>query len=398
MSTYNLRSDSMISGPTVKQRLINLVVAAALLGVLAPISSAQEGGIGFTEPGGYGLHIYQVNSDLYPFVQVYFRTFDTEFRPLVNLNYMNIGLMVKGRSYDPKKQQYLIQTLRQREEKTWTVFVLDASGSMAGEPFNAAIRAVGRFLDGMRPQDEVAVLAVRDTPAGYDKVSEFERDRLALANRLGDVRADGQRTRLYDSIGAAMQMCATVGQGAVSPEGFPQYIISCSIVVFSDGHDEGSSLAREELNARITHLSTPIPIYSMAYAQRNIGNRYFGNLEALSKNSFGVYYLLGDTVDRMQQVVEGIQNIILSDYVVTFRSYIEVDGGEHLFRLGVEYPSGSHRFTYKSGRFEAIQPPPVGPVPDIMERLSKSIPARPDCNPYFDTPTAAVCVSEKGAP
>ncbi len=51
-------------------------------------------------PGGYGLKIFRVNSVLYPFVQVYVRTFDNNKRPLVNLNAMNIGLMVKGRSYD----------------------------------------------------------------------------------------------------------------------------------------------------------------------------------------------------------------------------------------------------------------------------------------------------------
>lgn len=61
------------------------------------------GGVGYAVPGGYGLKIYRVSYDLYPFVQVYFRTFDQRMQPLVNLNYMNIGVMVKGKSYDPRK-------------------------------------------------------------------------------------------------------------------------------------------------------------------------------------------------------------------------------------------------------------------------------------------------------
>jgi hypothetical protein len=40
------------------------------------------------------------------------RTFDQEMNPLVNLNVLNIGVMVEGRAYDPRKKQYLIQPLR----------------------------------------------------------------------------------------------------------------------------------------------------------------------------------------------------------------------------------------------------------------------------------------------
>jgi len=100
----------------------------------------------------------------------------------------------------------------------------------------------------------------------------------------------------------------------------------------------------------------------------------------------------------MQQVVEGILNIILSDYVATFRSYIDVDGGEHAFKLGVEYPSGSGKYTYENARFEAIEPPPVEALKAITDDLSKNIPALPDGNPYFDKAAAAGGAPEKGAP
>ena len=101
MNKYNLKSVSMTSRLGIKQGLINLAMVIALLGILAPIQPAHAGEVGFAAPGGYGLKIYRVSSDLYPFVQVYFRTFDQQMQPLVNLNYMNIGLMVKGKSYDP---------------------------------------------------------------------------------------------------------------------------------------------------------------------------------------------------------------------------------------------------------------------------------------------------------
>jgi Mg-chelatase subunit ChlD len=335
-------------------------------------------------PGGYGLKIYQVSSALYPFVQAYFRTFDKNMMPLVNLNERNIGLMVKGKAYDPMKQQYFIQSIRQRQEATRTVIVLDASKSMAGQPFEAAARATARFIDSKRPQDEVSVLAIRDTKDGYDVVSEFERDAGALGRRLADVKVDGRKTRLYDAIGAAMQACGTSSQGSIQASS-TNYISSCSVVVISDGQDDGSALSREELNGRISSLPIPVPIYSLAYSK--VDPRYFKNLEALSKNSFGKYYLIAEAYDTMQRVVEEIQNILLSDYVLTFRAIQKVDGEEHSFKVGVEYPSGSGKYTYDSARFEALEAPPVPAIIQKWDSLDAALPELPiGKEPYYDRP------------
>lgn len=335
------------------------------------------------EPGGYGLKIFKVNYGLYPYVRVYFRTFDQNQQPLVNLNEMNIGLMVKGKAYNPMKRQFMIQPIRQTQEATRTVIVLDASRSMAGLPFEAALRASARYIDSKRPQDEVAILSIRDTKDGYDMVSNFERDPGALGRRLMDVRADGMKTRLYDSIGAAMQMCGMTTQG-VAAAGAESHVVSCAIVVFSDGLDEGSALSREELNTRITNLPIPVPVYSLAYSR--VSQKYFKNLESISKNSFGIYYLIGEAVERMQATVEQIQNVIQSDYVVTFRSYLPVDGEEHSFKLGVEYPSGSGKFNFENAKFEAIEAPPVPAVTQIIQQLNQAMPPLPPgvSSPYFD--------------
>jgi Mg-chelatase subunit ChlD len=346
-----------LSKPRITHRTRTIVygLLAVLTTLFSGLASAQAG-YGFAQAGAYGFKIYKTESGLYPFVQVYFRTFDSNGKPLINLNELNIGVMVKGRSYDPMKRQYFVQSIRQRQEATRTIMVIDASGSMRGRPFNSTLRAAARFIDSKRPQDEIAVLAIRDTNEGYQKVSTFERDAGALGRRIADVRADGKRTRLYDTIGAAMQMCGMSSQGSVSPSA-GNYIVSCSILVFSDGHDQGSAISRGELMGRITNLKIPLPIYSVAYTKSS--TKYFKNLEALSKNSFGKYYLIGKTYDEMQSVVEDVQNILQNDYVVIFRSFVGVDGEAHAYKLGIDYPTHSGKYVYQSGRFEAIYPPPV---------------------------------------
>jgi len=330
---------------------------------------------------GYGLRIYKVESGLYPFVQVYIRTFDTNMQPLVNVNASNIGLMVQGRPYDPAKRQYTVQTLQNRREGARTVIVLDASRTMTGSPFAGAATAVGRFIDSKRPEDEVAVIAVRG-PSGYEIVSNFERDAGALHRRLADVRCDSGQTRLYDAIGAAMQMCGQAATGGATMDD-AQYVVSSSILVASDGQDEGSALSRGDLMGRVSAMRTPIPIYTMSYAGRNVSSDNARNLEALAKNSFGGSYSGGQLGSGLQRSVENVQQIQRGDYVITFRSYLPVDGQRHAVKVGIEYPSGTGKMTYQGAEFEAVQMPPVGRIRDELQRLESAIPSLPDGDPYY---------------
>lgn len=367
-----------------QKRILFQAFSALGIWALFSIAAFAQPGYGFAAPGGYGLKVYRTDYSLYPFVQIYLRSFDADMQPLVNLNERNLGLMIQGRPYDPRKMQYGIQSIRDRAEATRSVLVIDASKSMAGAPFEDTLRAAVRFIESKRPQDEVAVLAIRDTKDGYDLISQFERDERALVRRIADIRADGMKTRLYDSIGAALQLCGMSAQGSIAGG---SYVVSCSVVVMSDGKDEGSSVSREELMTRISNMRIPIPVYSLAYSR--LDKTYFKNLEALSKNSFGIYYHIGETTSQMQRVVEQIQNILQSDYVVTFRSYVPVDGVSHNIKLGIEYPSGSGKYVYDDATFEAIQPPPFPATMESIQRLDQKIPALPDGNPFWPTANAA---------
>ena len=347
---------------------------------------------GYAAPGEFGVKIYRINYGLYPYVQVYARTSNENKEPLVNLNAMNIGLMVKGKTYDPQKSQYMIQSLKQRPEAVRSVLILDASKSMAGAGFESARLATGRFIDNKRPQDEVAVLAIRDTKEGYEIISKFESDPGLLGRRLSDIKVDGDKSRIYDSIAAGMQMCGMTSTVTSFNSQETNLVASCSVVVFSDGHDEGSALSREELNTRITSLKIPIPIYSLAFGEGS--EKYFTNLESLSKNSFGIYFKLGieklkqdkygHINERMNHIVEDIQNILQSDYVISFRSYVPVDGEKHSFKIGVEYPSGSKKYYFDEGQFEAIQPPPIKDVREAFMKFEEKFPPA-TVNPYFDS-------------
>lgn len=346
----------MLSGSLIHPKCLSTaaLVLALVLGALGASAQAPLGN------DQYAFKIYAVNSGFYPVVQVYLRTFDQNREPLPNVNYMNIGLMVKGRNYDPalfdpqtRKAMYGIETLQNRQEAFRTVIVLDCSLSMKGQPFVDAQNALLKYVEAKRPSDQIALIAIRDTDQGYQLVSGFEKDATLLYQRIADVKCDGQKTRLYDSVAAAIEMCFTAPQGASSNAG-GEHVVLNTIIALSDGKDEGSAVSREELMARIGQLPIPIPIYSLAYS--NADKSSFLNLEALSKGSFGRYWTHEDS-QQFAATVQKIHSINRSDYVITFRSTLEIDGAKHAFKIGISWPSNTGRFVYDSGEFEAIESP-----------------------------------------
>lgn len=352
--------------------LFLLVVGALSASAQAPLGNEQ-----------YAFKIYAVNAGFYPVVQVYLRTFDQNREPLPNVNYMNIGLMVKGRNYDPalfdpqtRKAMYGIETLQNRKEAFRTVIVLDCSLSMKGQPFVDAQNALLKYVEAKRPSDQIAVIAIRDTDQGYQLVSGFEKDPTLLYQRIADVKCDGQKTRLYDSVAAAIEMCFTASQGASSNAG-GEHVVLNTIIALSDGKDEGSAVSREELMARIGQLPIPIPIYSLAYS--NADKSSFLNLEALSKGSFGRYWTHDDS-QQFAATVQKIHSINRADYVITFRSTLEIDGAKHAFKIGISWPSNTGRFVYDAGEFEAIESPAKF-VPELAAEWERLINEYPDLLP-----------------
>ncbi|WP_218918268.1 vWA domain-containing protein [Desulfobulbus propionicus] len=362
--------------------ILALVLAAVLAANLG--HAATAGG----PAQGYGLKIFRVESGLYPFVHVYMRTFDQEMNPLVNLNVLNIGVMVEGRAYDPRKKQYVIQPLRNREEATRSILVLDTNKMLKGQDFEAMIRAAARFIDAKRPQDQVALIALDNSGEGYTVLSNFDREPGILGRRLADLQPRGDKTRLYDGVAAAMQMAGGAVGGDSSSE--VEYIVSTSIIVLGSGRDDDSAISRSDLMTRISSLKIPVPIYSLCFTGPEGKDQR--NLQALSKNSFGKYYSIGGAYDTITRNIEDIQNIMQSDYVLTFRAYIPVDGGRHNVKIGVEYPTGSGIMYYDASVFEAIEPPTFPRIIEAQQKLDKAIPALKDEELYLKNPYAPAAV------
>lgn len=124
--------------------------------------------------------------------------------------------------------------------------VLDVSGSMSGEKFRAAERALGRFVyDLLAPDDEVFILGFADHT---ELVSDWTTDRQRLANALGRIRPRGG-TALYDAVAEAVPMAQT---GRHKKK---------AVVVISDGNDTDSRTDSDSLRSLIRE--TEVLVYAI---------------------------------------------------------------------------------------------------------------------------------------
>ena len=82
-----------------------------------------------------------------------------------------------------------------------------------------------------------------------------------------------------------------------------------------------------------------------------------------------------------------------SDYVLTFRSPIPVDGGRHNVKIGVEYPTGSGIMYYDTSMFETIEPPTFPRILEAQQKLDKAIPALKNEELYLRNPFVPVAAA-----
>ncbi len=339
--------------------------------VVVTASKAQAGGI--ITPNAPKCKIYAVNSMFYPYVMFYFRTMDANQDPLVNMTPYNVGLMVKGRAYDPKKGQYRIETLKNRKEGFRTLLLLDCSKSMDGYPFRDLIAAARDYIRLKRPSDEIGIMAMTDT---VESICEFTKDARRLETFLTDLTPTGIRTRLYDGIGKAMMACTTA-RGTMDA-GSPEYVVLSNIVVITDGVDEGSAFTQQNILDEIRNLKKPIPIYSIIYTGKPGYN--IRSLASLSARSFGKFWTV-TTTSEFARICETIQEINRHDYVGTFRAYLPVDGERHNFKIGVQYEG---KMMQDSAYFETMDFPPTPETTRIKMALRRKIPPIPGGNPYYE--------------
>jgi Ca-activated chloride channel family protein len=166
-----------------------------------------------------------------------------------------------------KGLEYVSDSIFRRANELWhevkkhsTVYlVLDTSGSMNGEPMNAAKKGAAQFIREMQKEDEIGVIAFSDQPRLIKPVAKVREVGEGLATTVEALFADGG-TALYDGTLMALDQIEKSRKDSKEQKLY-------GVVVLSDGKDTASRQKLSDLLDRMpaNESADGTRIFTVAY-------------------------------------------------------------------------------------------------------------------------------------
>jgi VWFA-related protein len=155
--------------------------------------------------------------------------------PVLGLDASHFELRDEGRLQRP-------ELLAMESVPLTTLLVFDTSDSVRGAKLEALRAAAGAFLDGLRPLDEVGLIAFSHEVRWLARPT---RDKAGVRGALARLTAEGA-TAVWDALAAAMTVLPTASRSLV--------------VVFSDGQDTLSWLDADRVRAQAARSNALVQV------------------------------------------------------------------------------------------------------------------------------------------
>ena len=299
-------------------------IAAAAVGIAAFASSLTAGA---QEANGVTVDVASVDGSRFPSLSAVVNVLDAKGRPVAGLDTASFSATIDGRPAIVEGLQSVVDS----QVSLSVVLAVDASGSMAGAPLTAAQSAAAEFVNGLSPQDSVAVLAFSGTVTA---VQEPTPDKAAAIGALQNLTAAGD-TALFEATSRA----AAKALESSSPRRV--------VILLSDGVDYGgkSSVTRDDsiAQARITG----VPIYTIALGAE-VDKAYLNELAQAT----GARFLEAPSPEGLSQLYAGIAAVLRGQYVVAMQSPAVDVAASHELELSVTV-GGTTAVASKSVAFAA---------------------------------------------
>jgi VWFA-related protein len=199
------------------------------------------------------INVTQIDTTKYPIIIAYASIFDAGNRPIAGLRKENFFIMNDGYKITNYKVIPLSEEDKRINKETFIHMLFDTSGSMQGEPIEAAKQAGKTFIEKMRNTDKIAISSFNIT---YQKYTSFTNDRYKLEKSIAGLIANGG-TALYDSI---IKVC----------EEYTNINGRKALIVLSDGQDNQSMSTLEDAIKTATENS--ITIFVIALGEADISS------------------------------------------------------------------------------------------------------------------------------
>jgi tight adherence protein B len=195
--------------------------------------------------------------------------------------------------------RFTIRPLARTSIGSAVVLSIDASRSMAGQPYEAALAAVRAFAGARTATERIGVVAFND------RVHVVQRPTSStgtLRASIGNAPALARGTRIYDGVAESLNLLSQAGDALGA------------IVVLSDGADVGSTVALEDViaAARRQHVR----IFTVGLVTKSYDA---ASLEALAGQTGGSYYEALSAVE-LAPLYAALGHRLASQYLLSYRS------------------------------------------------------------------------------
>lgn len=208
---------------------------------------------------------------------------------------------------------FTVDTIEQSIVEVGVVLAIDISGSMIGEPLEAAQAAAIAFVNQKRVQDSIALVTFGET---VEVRVPFTKNARSVTREIASLEANGA-TAFYDAIVTSAELYG--GQGA----GLQPHII-----VLTDGSDQGSVATLEDAIAAVTERE--VRVFGIALESADFQGE---PLQEIANSSRGLY-LATTSPDELDALYGQIRRELNNKVVIRFKASQERAG---VASYGLEY-------------------------------------------------------------
>jgi tight adherence protein B len=267
------------------RRLTSLIVAATCSAlVLAAAAVAAE-----------GAHIQLTPITRSPFPE---RGYVVDLHAKAQVAHEQVHVSENGR---PVRSFTFLPTVDASAAHFGVVLLIDASESMRGKPYEAALAAAQAFVAHAQPNEKIGVVAFN---ARAIVVARPTLDASAVMKAMRRPPPLAHGTHIYDAVAEALTLLRRAD------------VLSGSIVLLSDGADTGSAALEESVAAQARHAH--VRVFGVGLRSRAFDR---GPLQSLAADT-GATYAEASSTKALTRIYRDLGVRLASEYLLSYRSTV----------------------------------------------------------------------------
>ncbi len=238
------------------------------------------------------LKIQQIRSTDYPYIKIEVSV--SKITPIKNLNQSNFELYENNWNIS----SFQVKRVKPNDDPKTIILLVDSSKSLKKNQFNTQIQAVNDFTQTLNANDRVSIISFDSKVKNH---CGFVSERQRISACIKNIKQEGENTLLYDAIFEALNL-----GGSLEPKRH-------SIVLFTDGLDEGSVITVDDLVNKTFRINTPLFIIGTGHKKK------LSTLSRLARVSGGEIYHIGKT-ENLSRIYLLLNYLFDNNYLIKYIS------------------------------------------------------------------------------